>query len=74
MVLGKWQLDKDFVTFKVDMKNALKIVSRQAVLNKCHLFPPSAAMGVLVLWDPSSAMAPTWPAQLRVLECSKVTP
>ena len=28
-------MDEDFVTFKVDMKNAFKIVSRQAVLNKC---------------------------------------
>ena len=51
-------MDEDFVTFKVDMKNAFKTSSSQQV---CH--PWSCYMGVLVL---SSVVAPTWPDKLRV--------
>ena len=29
-------------------------------------FSLSATVGVMVLWDPSSVVTPTWPDQLRV--------
>ena len=33
-------LDEDFVAFKVDMKNAFNVVSRQAVVEECATFFP----------------------------------
>ena len=32
--------DEDFVVFKVDITNAFKLASRQAVLDECSAFPP----------------------------------
>ena len=33
-------MDEDFVFFKVDMQNAISVVSRQAVLDECSTFFP----------------------------------
>lgn len=56
-------MDNGFVVLKVDMRNAFNIISRQAVLNEHATF--------LVLWDPSSAMAPSWPDQLWVWSAAR---
>ena len=55
-------INEDFVFFKVDMQNAFNVVSRQAVLDECStFFPELLTMGILVLWVPPPALAPTWP-------------
>ena len=55
-------MDDDFVLFKVDMKNAFNLVSRQSILEECATFLPRVTpMGLLQLWVPGpSVMAPTW--------------
>ena len=58
-------MDEDFVVLKVDMWNVFDMVSRQAVLDEwAAIFPELLTLGVVVLWNPSSAVAPSWPDQL----------
>ena len=61
-------MDKDFVVLKVDMRNAFNMVSRQVFLDECA----TLSLGVMVLWDPPYAMAPSWPDQLQVSSKSGV--
>ena len=46
---------EDFVVFKVDMRNAFNLVSRQAVLDECSVHLPP--LGFMVLWSAPDTMA-----------------
>ena len=45
---------EDFVVFKVDMRNAFNLVSRQAILDKCSVHLPP--LGLMVLWSTPDTM------------------
>ena len=55
--------DDDFVVFKVDMRNAFNMVSRQAILNECATFFPEILPWVVwcygthpLLWHPQGQL------------------
>ena len=51
-------MDEDLVVLKVDMRNTVNMVSRQALVDEYATFPLSCYLGCLGAMNPSYAMAP----------------
>ena len=73
--IGEHWMDEDFVFFKVDMRNAFKVVSRQAVFDECATFSPELTYhGYLGAMGPTPFYGTHLVRSVLNLECSKVTP
>ena len=72
--IGEHWMDEDFVFFKVDMRNAFNVVSRQAVLDECVTFSPELIPWVFGAMGPTSCYGTHLVKSVLNMECSKVTP